>query len=169
MGDRIEFPCGCVYGRFSGLPEVVCGEYHTCRCRGLRCRPRRLADAALRIREVLQAPPPEGYTAEDRAFGVVSDFLDGFYAHPEVRAELLRDEPPAVGDARWDAYLAALAEHLACGFRLPVPSWVHGPGRTLDRPWFPSGRAFHAISLVESPAAFRKRGIFIDHTYFMRV
>ena len=79
MRDRIEFPCGCVYSRFSGLPEVV-----TCRCRGLRCRPRRLADAALRIREVLQAPPPEGYTAEGQAFKVVSDFLDGFYAHPDA-------------------------------------------------------------------------------------
>jgi len=54
MRDRIEFPCGCVYSRFSGLPEVV-----TCRCRGLRCRPRRLAK-------------------------VVSDFLDGFYAHPDA-------------------------------------------------------------------------------------
>ena len=164
-----RMPCGCVYSRWTGLPEVVCVENHTCSCGGRRCRPRRLSQVARRIGEVLGIRPHPGYTREGQAFKVIADFLDGFYAHPQLRAELIRDEPPPTGDRRFDAYLAALAEHLAYHFGLPVPAWVHDPGRTLEQWWFPAGRAFHAVALVRSPAAFRRRGIFIDETFFMRV
>lgn len=40
----------------------------------------------------------------------------------------------------------------------------------LDDWWFPTQfKSLHAMALVESPAAFRRRGIFIDNTAFMRV
>jgi hypothetical protein len=40
-------------------------------------------------------------------------FVDDFReADPAIRPGLLRDVPPSTGDARWDAFLAAIGEHL---------------------------------------------------------
>lgn len=100
----------------------------------------------------------------------IGDFLDDWYAaNRDQREEMLREEPPKTGDPRFDAYLAALAEHLAVTCNLPVPEWTGKPERFLDRFWFPTAfKSLHATALVESPAAFRRRGIFIDRTAFMR-
>ena len=62
-----------------------------------------------------------------------------------------------------DAYLAATAEHLAWQYGLPVPSWVSGDKRKLHRPWFASPlAALRAILILESPAAFRARNLFVS-------
>lgn len=80
----------------------------------------------------------------------------------EQRLRALADEPPPTGDPRHDAYLAALGEHFALRFGLERPPWVTRPGRFLDRFWFKSDVAgFRAIAIAQSPAAFRRRGIFI--------
>ena len=92
------------------------------------------------------------------------EFLDTFYAAPEpaVQAAMLAEEPPATGQPRADAYLAAVAEHLALRYGLPVPSWSGEAGRFLHRPFFPSGlESLKATLLVESPVAFRRRLIFV--------
>lgn len=98
------------------------------------------------------------------------DFLDGYALAPlEGRPALLIDCPAPV-TPRLDAYLGALAEHLASrdGFR--VPAWAGDPGRFLDHFWWPSTTAgLRAIALVQSPAAFRRRGIFIGATTLARV
>jgi len=45
---------------------------------------------------------------------LVWEFLEEYRWEPEdVQPSLLRDEPPGIGDERWDVLLAALAEHLA--------------------------------------------------------
>jgi hypothetical protein len=45
---------------------------------------------------------------------LIWEFLEEYRWEPEdVQPSLLRDEPPSAGDERWDALLAALAEHLA--------------------------------------------------------
>jgi hypothetical protein len=50
----------------------------------------------------------------------VWEFLEEYRWEPEnVQRSLLRDEPPPAGDERWDALLAALAEHLAARTILP--------------------------------------------------
>jgi hypothetical protein len=42
------------------------------------------------------------------------EFLEEYRWEPEdAQAALLADEPPSVADERWDALLAAMAEHLA--------------------------------------------------------
>ena len=92
------------------------------------------------------------------------EFLDEFYVEPgaDRRAAMLMDEPPPTEDARANAYYAAVAEHLAFKFHLPVPPWSGMPGRFLDRPFFPSGlESLKATLLVESPTAFRRRMIFV--------
>lgn len=93
------------------------------------------------------------------------EFLDAFYVIDDATARLamLHDAPPPTGNPQADAYLAAVAEHLAYGERQPVPSWVNDPGRFLKRPFFPCGlESLKARLLVESPPAFRRRMIFVD-------
>lgn len=81
----------------------------------------------------------------------------------------ISERPPLIGDARHDAYLAALAEHLAARHGLHRPAWACEPERFLSRFWFVSEvKGFHALALAQSPAAFRRRGIFIAEASLRR-
>jgi hypothetical protein len=107
-----------------------------------------------------------GRDAETFSFAI-RNFLDEFYADPA--AHRLKEEPRFLASALQDegladAYLAGIAQHLAQqnGFR--VPEWARlSDSRRLKKPWFSmnshGGRMF---LLVESPAAFRERNIFIS-------
>jgi hypothetical protein len=103
-----------------------------------------------------------------RAFGgmeaFLREFLDSFYLEPDAdrRAAMLAGEPPLSGNPREEAYLAAMAEHLASRHDLPVPDWTGAKARFLKRPFFPAGlESLKATFLVESPTAFRRRMIFV--------
>ena len=73
----------------------------------------------------------------------------------------LRSEPELIGDVK-DAYLAAVAEHLAVEYRLEMPPWPDAHGRPLRRAFFAGGlESLKAILTVESPAAFRRRLLFV--------
>src|SRR5579863_387291 len=116
-------------------------------------RPRSVVEAAL----------------QGRAFGDIDarlrEFLDEFYSETSAdrRAMMLSEEPPLTASDRENAYLAAVAEHLALRNRLPIPAWVNDESRFLKRPFFPSGlESLKATLLVESPSAFRRRLIFVD-------
>jgi hypothetical protein len=89
------------------------------------------------------------------------EFLEEYRWEPEdIQNALLREEPPSVGDERWDALLAAVAEHLAAKHDLAPPSWADL--RVLRRPWFPAVlRVQRADALVHAPAAFRKHGVYL--------
>ena len=103
------------------------------------------------------------------------EFLDAFYlqADRSLRQGMFDDEPvlragadPQIPtheqDLRTDAYLAAVAEHLAFRHRLVPPAWSRQPQRFLRRPYFPCGlESLKAILIVESPVAFRRRMIFV--------
>lgn len=92
------------------------------------------------------------------------EFLDEFYVarDPSDRAAMLADEPPLATDDRTNAYLGAVAEHLSLRNRLPVPPWTNAAARFLKRPFFPGGlESLKATLLMESPAAFRRRMIFV--------
>ena len=96
--------------------------------------------------------------------GYLREFLDEFYGErdQERRRDMLADEPPLAPDARTNAYLAAVAEHLAWQISASVPQWALAPTRFLDRPFFPCGlESLKATLLVESPTAFRRRMIFV--------
>ena len=89
------------------------------------------------------------------------EFLDEFYGHPERRQDMISEEPCAV-EVVQDAYLAAVAEHLAECWRLRCPDWVQGERRFLQRPFFAGGlENLKATLLVESPVAFRRRMLFV--------
>jgi hypothetical protein len=80
---------------------------------------------------------------------------------PQARVHALCEEPQHIAPVH-DAYLAALAEHLALESRLAVPAWTENADRFLAFPFFAGGlESLRAIELAESPLAFRRRLIFI--------
>jgi hypothetical protein len=84
--------------------------------------------------------------------------------------ELIEQRPSGTGDQRADAMLGALAEYVATRFDLCSPAWAGEPARFLDRFWFVSKEpAFRAISLVQSPAALKRRGILWPERSMQRV
>jgi hypothetical protein len=93
---------------------------------------------------------------------LVWEFLEEYRWEPaDTRVGLLQDEPGLTGDARWDALLAALAEHLLAQVDLAPPAWAEA--RVLRRAWFPAELAIHrADALAWAPAAFRKHGVYLS-------
>lgn len=102
----------------------------------------------------------------------VREFLDEFAlrADDRSRSEAIVGKPDSTGDPRYDAYLGALAEHLAAVHGLDRPAWATEPGRFLDCFWFVSDvPGFRAVSIAQAPAAFRRRGVFIPERSLHRV
>jgi hypothetical protein len=102
----------------------------------------------------------------------VREFLDEFALRGEDRSrvESIAARPLPTGDRRHDAYLGALAEHLATVHGLDRPRWALEPGRFLPRFWFVSEvPGFRAIAIAQTPAAFRRRGVFVPERSLHRV
>ncbi len=135
--------------------------------------------------EWLAANPPPGERLTETLAGVADrvragedfrhaarEFLDEFSLRGDdgTRASAIRERPRPSGDARYDAYLGALAEHLALAHGLERPAWSTEPERFLDRFWFVSEvPGFRAVSISQAPAAFRRRGVFVPERSLHRV
>ena len=100
---------------------------------------------------------------------IVLDFIDGCAASPSAeRAELIADEPDPF-DPRWDAFLAALADHVAYENDLPQARWAEGPDRFLGSFWFPVDLpSVRPEALATSPATFMRHGVLITPDLFAR-
>lgn len=115
-------------------------------------RPMTLAQLARRLANM----------ADDKLrWKLVWEFLEEYRWEPsEAQPSLLEDEPCPIGDERWDALLAALAEYLAAQHDLAPPDWAEL--RVLQRPWFPAElKVQRTEALVWAPAAFRKHGVYL--------
>lgn len=102
----------------------------------------------------------------------VREFLDEFSlrAGERARTQAIAERPAPTGEARYDAYLGALAEHLAVACGLERPPWSVEAERFLDTFWFVSDvPGFRASAIAQAPAAFRRRGIFIPERSLHRV
>ena len=102
----------------------------------------------------------------------VREFLDEFTlrADERSRAEAIAERPLVTGEPRHDAYLGALAEHLAAVHGLERPAWSVEPSRFLSCFWFVSEvHGFRAVSIAQAPAAFRRRGVFVPERSLHRV
>lgn len=126
---------------------------------------------AERLTETLAGVAARTRGGEEFAYAV-REFLDEFSLRGDdsSRAAAISDRPGPTGDERFDAYLGALAEHLALAHGFERPAWSLAPERFLDRFWFVSDVAgFRAISIAQAPAAFRRRGVFVPERSLHRV
>lgn len=83
-------------------------------------------------------------------------------APAEERDALLSRPPALVGDRRFDALLAAIAEYLCARSGILAPDWVEDENRFLEQWWFVSGiKSLHADAIAHSPISFARRGVFI--------
>jgi hypothetical protein len=110
-------------------------------------------------------------SGEDLLFAV-REFLDEFNVLPrsDLKTRAISARPVPTADARADAYLGALAEHLAIAHGIDRPSRSLESERFLESFWFVSDvPGFRALAVAESPAAFRRRGVFIAEGALKRV
>ena len=105
---------------------------------------------------------------EENFDAALLEFLDSFYANPDSRASALRDCPESI-DALRDAYVAAVAEHLARSYGLPIPEWTEVQGNDLHTPFFAGGlESLKGVLVAESPTAFRRRLLFVSKNALSR-
>ena len=102
--------------------------------------------------------------AGEQAFDpAVREFLDTFYSYPNERTAAIAQRPLDLTDVK-DAYLSAMAEHLARLYHLEIPLWSDIHGHALRRPFFAGGmESMKALLFVQSPTAFRRRMLFVSH------
>src|SRR5205085_12036359 len=83
-----------------------------------RSKPGSLAEVVRRIKSGEQNFDPS-----------LREFLDSSYANPGSRQQALEERPTSI-DAVHDAYVAAVADHLARVYGLQIPRWseTHGKG-----------------------------------------
>ena len=92
----------------------------------------------------------------------VREFLDVFYSNPDERNAAIARRPLDVSAVK-DAYLSAVAEHLARLYGLQIPPWSDTHGHGLRRPFFAGGmESMKALLTVQSPTAFRRRMLFVS-------
>jgi hypothetical protein len=100
--------------------------------------------------------------AEQKFDPSLREFLDAFYVNPESRAQAIEDRPDSI-DAVHDAYVAAVAEHLARVYGLLIPEWSEIHGNGLREPFFAGGlQSLKGVLVAESPTAFRRRLLFVS-------
>ena len=88
------------------------------------------------------------------------EFLDSFYANADARQRAIEEQPDSI-DAVHDAYVAAVAEHLARVYGLSIPEWSETHGNGLHEPFFAGGlQSLKGVLTAESPTAFRRRLLF---------
>lgn len=87
-------------------------------------------------------------------------------AAPQRQMAQIAAELRLVGEARYDALLAGMAEFIAQRIDQVQPAWTDKPERFLPRPWFwgvtPPMRAH---MLVETPGPFRRRNLFCGYVW----
>ncbi|MEK9146145.1 MAG: helix-turn-helix transcriptional regulator [Elusimicrobiota bacterium] len=87
------------------------------------------------------------------------EFVEAFRREPGPR--LIPEPPSRKLPAKLQALWACVVESLCHEQGVEIPLWCGGIG-TLREPWFVSGvENLKASALVESPAWFRKRNIFV--------
>lgn len=95
---------------------------------------------------------------------LISDLPRRFHAaSQDVQARSLA-EPPRLTGTKWDALLAAVAEHIAITHGHPVPDWCDDPERSLRVYWMPLpvfGSGFPGMAYRDTPGAFLRHGVII--------
>ncbi|KXK00442.1 MAG: hypothetical protein UZ17_ACD001002198 [Acidobacteria bacterium OLB17] len=93
------------------------------------------------------------------------DLVDDFryYKNPDAVAE-----PFELGDPAKDAVLAATIETLCDELGLEIPDWLESVPASPEPVFLSRVEALKAFSLVESPAHFRVRRVFVGENFLSR-
>jgi transcriptional regulator with XRE-family HTH domain len=105
-------------------------------------------------------------------FRHIVQFLNDIAALNDAAArEAIRNEPDTVGDVRWDALLAGIAEFVARHAGLMVPGWASSPGRFLHLFWFViedildrPAPGLAVAAFTSTPPELANRGVFLDRS-----
>ena len=100
---------------------------------------------------------------DERRLRLVFEFVRAAEDDGQPIKSLVSKAPMATGDPRFDAMIAAVAEHICVRSGVRVPAWVLDSSRFLDQAWWVSDLPSARIqALVHTPASFRRRGVMID-------
>ena len=95
---------------------------------------------------------------------IVHDLPRRFHsASRDVQKQMLKERPPLT-ERKWDALLAATAEHLAILHDLAAPAWIDEPERFLRIPWI-IGAKHHTVfarSVIDNRPPFYRHGVLPD-------
>jgi hypothetical protein len=130
-----------------------------------------VGDAAIAAARMLSAGEPLSRVWRFALVQMLDDYASVLrHSGRETAARMWLDAPPPTGDARIDAALAAMAEHLGRRDGWMVPAWALDPQREALPWWFVTDlKGMHPRALVESPSSFRRRGVFITRSALERV
>jgi transcriptional regulator with XRE-family HTH domain len=123
----------------------------------LPTRTRPVWEAAVAVRAALEA------NDETLAFREVIQLADDL-AHESaaIRVALSVTAPPPVGDARFDALIAAVTDYRLTSARAPRPEWIASNNYRLSEPWdVESVPALRADARRRTPASIRRHGVFL--------
>lgn len=161
----------------AGVDQSMVSVYERARREPTWATFRRLLRASGAVAEVrIEQLPADGLTLSEladllaattddgRRRRLVLEFVGRFAdTAPDGRRGLIVERPAPTGDRRWDALLAALAEHLAFHDAVDAPSWCTDPDRFLDAAWYwvdlPSVRSW---TVTATPTSFRRRNVWVD-------
>lgn len=109
----------------------------------------------------------ERLSREEHAWKIwLFNFVDRFRAKPEAR--LIDGPPSSAASEKIRALTASTVETLCRERAWAPPDWCRGVP-SLKEPWFPSEiENLKASALMESPADFRKRNIFVLGNFLER-
>ena len=96
---------------------------------------------------------------------IVCDLPRRFHAASRPIQERSLADPPRLTGTRWDALLAAMAEHLAILHDHEIPVWCDEPDRFLRIPWVPLGELLPGIcanAYIDTPASFVRHGALVE-------
>ena len=94
------------------------------------------------------------------------DFVDDFRYHKDQTAIV---EPFLLNDVYRDAVLACVIESLCDEMKFAIPEWLYNVP-ACPRPYFLSEmESLKAFSIVQSPARFRLRKVFVCDNFLFRV
>jgi transcriptional regulator with XRE-family HTH domain len=99
---------------------------------------------------------------QDAALRVVLDLRDALLRSPSVdeTLALVRLPPEFTGDARWDAFLAAVVEDECARRNIDPPRWINDPRRFVKPFWHLSDVSeFREWEFRTAPASFLRHGV----------
>ena len=104
-----------------------------------------------------------GWSESDIYRVMIHDLPRSFHALRAREQKTVLDTPPDLTGTRWDALLAAIAEHIARLHGHEPPAWTEEPARFLDVPWIVTPIRENRIrDAVYAPPAFIRHGAIPD-------